>query len=59
MPECTKCGIDLECYDTVEDVEVDCLEVIVHKTCTCPICNKYFKWEEIYNFSKYRNFREN
>lgn len=58
MPECTSCGIDLEGYDNVEDVAVDYAEVIVYKTCSCPLCNKHFEWEETYKFSEYRNFKE-
>lgn len=58
MPECTNCGIDLEYYDTIEDVDVSYSRVILHKTYTCPICNRYFKWEEVYKFSERRNIRE-
>lgn len=58
MPKCTNCSIDLEYYDTIENVDVSYSEVIVHKTYTCPICNRYFKWEEVYKFSEKRKIKE-
>ena len=57
MPECTKCGTELEFDDTC-DQEVDTSEIYLYVGGVCPKCNKKFKWTEHYSFEKFTDLRE-
>ena len=57
MPECTKCGTELE-YDATYDQESDSEEVILYEVGHCPKCGKKYKWRDEYHFSHFTNLEE-
>ena len=58
MPECTKCGTDLEFDDTV-DTYADGDIVIFYEVGHCSKCGKMYKWKVVYNFSHFEDLEEN
>ena len=57
MPECTKCGTDLEFDDTI-DTYADSVIVIFYEVGHCSKCGKKYKWRDVYNFSHFEDLEE-
>ena len=57
MPECTKCGTDLEFDDTI-DTYADSVSIICYEVGHCSKCRKTYKWRDVYNFSHFEDLEE-
>lgn len=57
MPECTKCGCELEFDDTVDQWS-DANVVEFKEYGHCPKCGKSYKWRDFYIFSHFEDLEE-
>ncbi len=56
MPECLKCGCELELDDCV-DTEFYGNTAITHNLGSCPNCGTLYQWEKVYKFEKFQDLR--
>ncbi len=56
-PICPYCNVDLD-YDEMFDETFDTSVFEAHWSGVCPICNRHFRWKEIYHYSHIENLEE-
>lgn len=57
MPECTKCGTELE-FDKTVYYWGDEEEIEILNSGHCPKCGKKFKWKDVYKYLYFKDLEE-